>query len=404
MWQVVRARSAQITALVIASIAILFLRRPDQFLAPAIFAEDGRVILYHYAARGLASIIEPVNGYHILATQLIDLAAFKISLAWTPEISVALVTAFTCAIVIAIALAPTLLPWRFLCALAALLVPSAPENFAVPLYAFWWAGLLLPLALLWDTGRGMTGLRIAFIVIGGLSSPLIVPFAALMALRAIIERNRNELVAAGVALAVAALQVGTMQSTGAMGGALALHGSDIIVAADRFAGIFVQGPRRWFSEEHPGLIVLGFMAFAALLARKRLTWPIGLLVLAWCAACAATMLRLPVADLDPVRLGARYFFYPLILFTWLMIWIAACSPHLIRAAFAAGFVLALGYVGANFTRRHEPLSWREHVAACARSEQYALPVHTEGKLKDVWAVPLTGTQCRQMIRDSLTGT
>ena len=76
MLQAVRSRCAQIDTLVIASVAILFLRRPDQFLSSAIFAEDGRVILYHYAARGLASIIEPVNGYHILATQLIDLAVF----------------------------------------------------------------------------------------------------------------------------------------------------------------------------------------------------------------------------------------------------------------------------------------------------------------------------------------
>jgi hypothetical protein len=404
MVQVVRSGSVQVAALIAATIAILFARRPDQFLSPAIFAEDGRVILYHYAERGLASIVEPVNGYQILAAKLIDLTAFKISLAFAPEISVALTVMFTCAIAIAIAQSPTYLPWPFLCALAALLVPSAPENFAVPLYAFWWAGLLLALALLWDTSRGMTGLRLAFIVLGGLSSPLIVPFAGLMVLRAVVERNRNELVATGVAIAVAAVQVATLRSTGAMGSALALHWSDIPTAADRFTGIFVMGPRRWFSQEHPGAIVLGFMAVAALVAWKRLTWPIGLLVLAWLAACAATMLRLPVADLDPVRLGPRYFFYPLIFLTWLMIWIASISPHVVRLAFAAGFVLALGYVGASFTRRHEPLNWREHVSACARSEQYALPVHTEGKLKDVWTVPLTGTQCRRMIRKSLTET
>jgi hypothetical protein len=404
MLQHVRSRSAQIAALVIVTTAILFLRRPDQFLIPAIFAEDGGVLLYRYAADGFATVVEPLNGYLVIATRLITLTAFKISLAWAPEISAALTLVFTCAIVIAIALSPTLLPWRFLCALAALLVPSAPENLAVSLYAFWWAGLLLPLALLWDTSRGMTGLRLAFVVLGGLSSPLIVPFAVLLALRAAFERNANELTATGVAIAIAAIQISTMQSTGTVAGSMTLHGSDIIVAADRFAGTFVAGPRRWFSEEHPGLIVLGFVAAAAWWSRKRLTWPIGLLMLSWGAACAATMLRLPVADLDPVRLGARYFFYPLILLTWLMIWIAAVSPHLVRAVFAVGFVLALGYVGGNFTRRHEPLNWREHVAACARSEQYALPVHTEGKLKDVWTVPLTGAQCRQMIRDSLTGT
>lgn len=399
----VRLSFTRVAALVLVTLAVLFLRRPDQFLDPALWVEEGTAVLNGYAHRGLASIIEPINGYHSLTGRLLTLAAFKTSLAWAPEIASALAVAFTCAVVVAIAASPTHIPWPFFCALAAMLVPSDPEVFGVALYSFWWAGLLLPVALLWDTTRGMAWLRAVFIVVGGMSSPLIVPFAALMALRAAVERNRDELAAAGLAVAIAAIQLGTLKITGAIAETRSIGWTDIHAAVNQFAGMFVAGPRRWLSEESPGFIVLGVLTVLVWFARKRLTWYFGLLTLAWCAVCLATMLRAPVQDIDAARAGPRYFFYPLALSMWLMVWVASRSSHAGRALIATGFVLALTLVGSNLSRRHEPLNWRTHVAACARSEHYELPVLFERKAGDVWMVALSGAQCRKMIADSLTG-
>jgi len=201
----------RLVALCAATVVILILRRPDQFLHPYIWAEDGE-ILQGYAHRGLASIIEPIAGYYILTSKLISLTALQISVVWYPEIALALTTAFTCAIVVAIALSPTHLRCPSLCALAALAVPTDPENFAVALYSFWWAGFLLVLALLWDTERGFGWLRFTYIVLGGMSSFLAVPFAALFALRALWERRREEYVATAVVAGVALVQGATILS------------------------------------------------------------------------------------------------------------------------------------------------------------------------------------------------
>jgi hypothetical protein len=51
--------------LVGATVVVLFLRRPDQFLSPYIWVEDGTIVLPAFAARGWWSILEPVNGYLI---------------------------------------------------------------------------------------------------------------------------------------------------------------------------------------------------------------------------------------------------------------------------------------------------------------------------------------------------
>jgi hypothetical protein len=393
-----------IALLVGVTVLVLALRRPDQFLDPAIWVEEGAFILDGYARRGLASLIEPINGYHNLSGRLLALVAFKTSFAWAPEIAAALAVAFICAVVIAIAASPTVMPWPFLCGLAALLVPSDPEVFGVALYSFWWAGLLLPLALLWDTARGAAWLRLTFIIVGGFSSPLIMPLAVLMALRAGFERNRSEIVAAGLAVSIAAIQFTTFRTSGQLALARSVGWMDAYVGVNQFLGMFTAGPRRWLSEESPGFIVLAVLTVLVWLARKRLSWYFALLVLAWCAVCVATIVRAPIQHITAAGSGPRYFFYPLALSMWLMVWIAAKSSMAPRALLATGFMLAITFIGPNLSRRHEPLHWRKHVEACARSERYEMPVLVESKAWDVWRIPLTGEQCRRLIAQSLTGT
>ena len=45
--------------------------------------------------------------------------------------------------------------------------------------------------------------------------------------------------------------------------------------------------------------------------------------------------------IDPLNGGPRYFFYPFILFTWILIWIAALSPAHVRVLVLAGCVVGI---------------------------------------------------------------
>ena len=149
------------------TVAVLALRQPDQFISPYVWIEDGWYLLRMFLEHGWSNIVQPLAGYQILANKLIVFAALNLSVLWAPEIMLLLVTALTCAVIAAVAFSPTHLRWPLLCALAVLAVPTGPEVFSVSAYAIWWAGLLLLLTPLWDSGRGREPLRWAYLMFGG---------------------------------------------------------------------------------------------------------------------------------------------------------------------------------------------------------------------------------------------
>lgn len=397
-----RSRKLQVLLLALATLVILFARRPDQFFHPYIWAEDGPFILRPYAERGFASIIEPVQGYHILISKIIALTAFKASILWTPEIALWLTVAFTAAVVIAIALSPTHLPWRFACALAPLLVPSDPEVFAVSMLTFWWAGLLLILALLWDADRHKTWLRALYIVLGGLSSPIIVPVCALLGLRAVVERRTSEYTAAGIAAAVAAVQLITaFGNTELRGPAFELPMLERV--ARQFFGSFLIGGIPYPDKFVLAVTVVFALLFGAALwfNRARLDRYFVLLALAYLSVCAITVLRIPLVDMHPLVAGPRYFFYPFVLLGWMLLWVAARSGGFTRYGLVALCCWAVLWTGQFLQRRHEAIGWRMHMAACQVSETYTMPFHMTGQLSSLWNVTFTGEHCRKLVRDSI---
>jgi hypothetical protein len=387
-----------VLALIALTLALLFARRPDQFLHPYIWVEDGDPILKDYAVRGLASFWDPVSGYLILATKLITLSSFRLSFEYAPEIALVLTVAFNCAVVAAVALSPTHLRWRYLCAIAVLAIPVDPEVYAVSLLAFWWAGLLVILALLWEADRA-TWLRAGFLVLGGLSAPVMVPLAGLFVLRALLERRPSEFIAAAIAVAVALIQARAIFGYHHIDYTRLVDPHVIRVAMDKFTGYMFFGQR--YGRFYSGLVIVPLLGVALWQIRAKLTLHLVLLLLAWTAICATTALRNPIEDIDPLNAGPRYFFYPFILFGWILIWISALSPAHVRVLALAGCLLGIAWVYKRMTRSHDALDWRAHVAACAQSERYDLPIHKEGRAHDTWYVKLTGQQCRDLIAWSL---
>jgi len=393
------SNALQAVALIALTIAVLFARRPDQFLHPYIWVEDGDPILKDYAARGLASFWDPVSGYLILATKLITLSSFKLSIEYAPEIALALTVAFTCAVVVAVALSPTHLRWPYLCAIAVLTSPVTPEVYGVSLLAFWWAGLLVVLALVWDADHGAPWLRAGYLVLGGLSTPVMVPLAALFVLRALLERRRSEFIAAGLAVAVATIQARAIFGYHHIDYTRLIDPHVIRVAMDKFTGYFFFSQR--YGRFYTGLLIVPLLGVALWQIRARLTLHFILLLLAWGAICATTALRNPIHDINPLNGGPRYFFYPFILFSWILIWLSALSPAHVRVLVLAGCLLGVAWVYKRMTRSHDAMDWRGHIAACAQSERYDLPIHKEGRANDPWYVKLTGQQCRDLIAWSL---
>ena len=169
----------------------MILRRPDQLTAPAVWIEEGTVALPDLVANGWSSLFHPMMGYLVLPTKIILATAATLSFRWLPEIEYWLTLIFTAGVLVAVAFSPTQLKFRVGCALALLALPMDSETYGTSAYAFWWGSLLVALPLLWrNEGRQYPILRSGLLLLGGLSSPLIIALSPLYALRAVLVRSR----------------------------------------------------------------------------------------------------------------------------------------------------------------------------------------------------------------------
>jgi hypothetical protein len=393
-------RPAHAAILAVVTLAILFARRPDQYLHPYIWVEEGVYTLRAFVERGWEAVFEPLAGYLVVSSKLIDLAAFQLSIRWAPELAVALVTLFTCLVVAAIAFSPTHLRWPFACAIATLLVPSDPEVFAVGTYSYWWAGLLLPLALLWVGERQW--LRWLYLIVGGLSSPIIGIVAGLLALRFAFERNRREAVAFIIAATVALAQALAMRAQARAGIVVLTTWPDattVPAIAQKFIGAFFHA-----DAAAAGVAILAAFALLAWTLWQRLDIYFLLLVATFIGVAVAITVRTAPGALlgtDPFTAGPRYFFYPFVLLSWIAIWLASLSPRPVQAAVAAAFIGSLVLAGPRLSRYHDAFDWRVHIEACSQANEYELPIHYIGSASEMWHVKLTGEQCRSLLARSL---
>src|SRR5262249_16392423 len=157
----------------------------------------------------------------------------------------------------------------------------------------WWAGLLLPLALLWREERQW--LHWLYLVVGGLSSPLIVPIAALLALRLALERSRREAAATVVAGAIAIVQFVVIRAQGTTGNLFLADAGTAMAIAQKLVGGFFQAGGRPL----PGLAIAAALVIVAWTLRARLDRYFVLLVLAFFTIALTVSLRLPLLGLDP---------------------------------------------------------------------------------------------------------
>ena len=183
-------------------------RRWCQIASPQVWDEDGTQIIYGFITHGWVELLQPVNGYLITVPKIISMISLRVSFLHYPVVSTILSWSFIVSVGLAIAISPAPIHGKFLCAAAAFMIPSDPEVFGLPLYTFWWAALLLFLVALWDEKRPTLGWRLCFLLLGGLSSPVIILVLPVLYFRVCLYRSlRSEYVIAFVATLIAVVQI-----------------------------------------------------------------------------------------------------------------------------------------------------------------------------------------------------
>jgi hypothetical protein len=371
---------------------LIALRRPDQIAFPEVWNEDGIFVLPQLLEHGFAAVFEPVNGYLIVPSRLISWIALSISLEHYPAYATWLGILAQAACVATVAAAPTFLRAKPLCALALLALPMNAEVYALPQYTFWWTTLFLFLALIWEPGRSQR-LRNVLLVIGGVSSPMVVVLTPLFALRAAATRRRDDVIATLVVAAVAAVQL-YFVFVGDPAETVPLELRQVWAAIGTFfAGWTVLGGRP--GDEILGLAVCALLAGGALALPKDQRLPYVLLGLTLGGAIASAMLRVPADLISPVGNGPRYFFLPLVLIFWMLVWLASTRRAVLFAAALALMAAAAPITLAHYQRGQEPLRpWSQAVREC-RERGADMPVQHDGLQVHQHKVPYGSELCRK---------
>lgn len=301
-----------------------------------------------------------------------------------------------------VAFAPTALRWPFGCAVAVLLIPTDAEVFGVSLYVGWWGTLLVIVALLWNTAGQRSGMRLALIVLGALSSPLVVGLAPLYALRAAVLRRRDEFVATAAVILLAVLQWLAVSRAGISPSA-GLAGAKLSAIVERFFGYYLDSSERFIAlggSIYLGTMMLAFLAAIWLAYRRELGGMFVLLGMALLVVIAASTSRIPVDIINPIFGGPRYFFFPYILLSWVLLQIAAlpqAGPRIVTCMLLA---MAFRNTLDGGRRMHHALDWRAEIARCLEQPKTQLRIHFVGDSNNVWLADMTREECQSLVRRS----
>jgi hypothetical protein len=373
---------------------LLLLRAWPRLMHPEVWDEDGTRNLAGFLTFGFADVGNTVNGYLILVPKLLTMLAASVSITFYPLTSTILAWAVTLIVFVFIAKAPIRLKGGVLLAVACMLIPSDPENFGLPLYTFWWSALLLFVLVFWDENSSDQWSRALIIFLASLSSPVCLTTLPLFWARAVMFKNRStELKLAVFASICAGIQLWAMWPI-AKGGQLDLLTLPQIIPV--FLGSYAVGnilpDFRWVL----GWLTLAYIAVAV--ARNKSSWVLWVLVYLWVVSVLMSITRVDISIIHPALAGPRYFFFPFIVLSWLLLqFMISDKSWWIRGGAVA--LLALGVVNSYpvLDRKHDALDWRGHVYSCPQFSEYRLPVHSDGNAALAWSLPMKGKECADLL-------
>jgi hypothetical protein len=332
---------------------VLFMRYPDWFMRPRLWAEDFLRFFMDARCDGPAAILEAYSGYLHLLPRLIALAGAWLDPSRIPSFYAYSSLALTL-LVVARVFSPRLdLPCKPLIALAIVAAPHTGEVFLCVTNIQWITALALVLTLLMgDPADALDWARdIAILLFAGLTGPFSLFLLPFFVLRALDRSTRASWAILAVVLVTAIVQGWEIYLNAPVlvpdgpGGPIRYLNLAAVLSARIPLGLlgaqgWAYGVGRAFVT---GAGILGACAIAAMaLARgryrkERICLVLFIIVL---VALSTAKVRTDTWDFREMVQGDRYFFIPRVL----LLWIAVCwfcrkpreAPSLALAIAAAG--------------------------------------------------------------------
>jgi hypothetical protein len=340
----------------------------------------------------------------VVPAKLIFLTAISLSGSYYPDIAYALTLAFEVATLCLVASSPSHLRYPWLAALLVAAVPTQPEVFAVSEYAFWWGALWSFVAIFWREGeRSRIGWRAFLAFFGGMSSPMAIPAAVLLAARALVRRQKADVFVFVAGTAAAIVQVAVMISAPSPIGTGERHFAPMQLVIRFFGHYVISTPNAPTAVLFlvGAVIVAWLVAFALTHQKGRDPWFM-MLIASLGAAIVASISRVPLEMIHPVG-AARYFFFPYIFLAWLLLYTFAEAGRRGRAFVVCVLALGVSQFAMHGQQVYETFRWREELSRCIEMgpRDYLLPVQFNGNTAIAWHVSLSGNQCQQLLDRSV---
>jgi hypothetical protein len=380
---VLRGRSKVV--LCAAVLALLFLRRPDQFLHPQLWAEDGPVFFLEAYRAGVASLFERYAGYYLSIPRCIALAGsilpVRIVPAWFVIASAALTTGVC--VWAASRRVPATDFAKVAMALLVVAVPVPNEIFLNLTNVQWITALglvlvavSLPAATPWE--RAFDAAAVAVL---GLTGPFVILLLPLFVTRSLRFRDRHAIVLLVIALACSAIQARGLspdRSTGPIRlGDPAFHAIIPKVVLILATGRFGPVPGRTALQDAVTGAALLFLVVLVLRAVRTKD-----LLLFDCIAGAAAVLGASAYAFrgSPAGLlsSPRYFYLPSVLLLWAVL----------RLPRRVGFAIAAVSFAAFLLSRYPPqplvdYRWDEASRCIGKARPCRVPINPPGWFLDV---------------------
>lgn len=376
-------RGAAVLTLVVCAIACV--RKPDAWLNPQLWAEDGTVFVRDAWLLGPRAFIEPYAGYLHLLPRMAAATARLVPVLFVPHVF--LLWTLVPVVLVCLYLSSPRLPLvaRERLVLAALVAfPPAPGEVLLNVTnAQWILGFVFVVLLLvrTDENRAFLWLDAPVVCLAGLTGPFSLVFAPFFAIRALLRPARGTIARAAMVMLAGGAQALVLWGSGRM---LTGHPAppDVFVAT---LGARVARTLRFgiVSEESAFLVALILMAAVLLL--------LGLFVVgqewrsAVCLLSAVVLFTSYVLALraETYRLAfgdERYFSLPLGLLLWACV--LARGPIRPLSATVAATIVCLAAPGFPVEALRD-YRWRDQSACLATREACHVPINPEG-----WSIDL----------------
>ncbi|MEO0401524.1 MAG: hypothetical protein AAF214_04035 [Pseudomonadota bacterium] len=379
-------------------LSIFFFRRPDQFLKPGMWDEDGEQIIVNLENSGILGLFEPVNGYLILSSTIVNYVSSRLSFELYPYLSAGITMLVTFVLIKRL---ERMLdrPFGFYLFLTVfLLYPTDPEVLGVGLYTFWIFNLFAACTfyvLIARPGTRLTATDVVLLMIAMVSGPF---GPVCFAVWALIQVPRFDRRMWGIAVLLAlfcAIQASVFLSVEQedSAGNLSYVLTNPLLILETFFG-------------NAGLIILPLLCVAGLINVGWRACVFVIILIAFSMFVAAYRLG-DIGLIHRFGDGPRYFFVP---FTLMILWGLSIfwlrAPQRIGAITgwpAAGLICLLILSSLPDMRRfHEYVDWRAEVDDCrfAVVEDHVLVLY-DGTLTTPWVSELSNQQCQRLVTASL---